>query len=256
MFVQRMDPPHPWVIALDAISPCHDRLSHLELWWEAGLPWAPVQRWVLYQLQPFTGMHEDGVLDWLALLDLERPCQCAYEWARAPEAYTIGMAIPRELARCQRCQRMRTPSRTNILTAALQGYQAAPFWVLQGAQGGHKLQYTTEESTLASGLGMSGKPPVPGALPYAPFDLRVVANLRAYDLATSKRRSFKSARADERDRVAKEARIASERYLTGIMEQAKDQYGNDLVNELPSIHGSRGPDEQDASARYIDTGRL
>jgi predicted dehydrogenase len=60
------------------------------------------------------------------------------------------------------------------------------FWIIQGDQGGHRLQYGEHEATLAQFYGGSREPPKAGSLPYAEFDNRVVAALHGYDRAMSK----------------------------------------------------------------------
>lgn len=49
------------------------------------------------------------------------------------------------------------------------------YWVIQGAKGGHKRRYTEIEQQLLKLAGLPPEAPVPGSLPYAPFDERVVA---------------------------------------------------------------------------------
>jgi len=233
------------------------------MWWESGFPWAPVQRWVLYQLQPLDALSPLVSDDWLEILDLERPCQCAYDWSAGaicstcltPWPCACGSYQRPDALRCRHCQRVRTPSRSKILDAALRGYHAAPFWVIQGQQGGHKLRYTTDEAQVAEELGLAKAPPEPGALPYAEWDRRVRANLIAYDLSRSRFRSMKTTRDEDRKILARQARQAQEQYLAGAFAEIQDETPDRIVDEVPRIHGARGVDEAEASARYIETGR-
>jgi hypothetical protein len=58
------------------------------------------------------------------------------------------------------------------------GAYPQPFWVVQGRTGGHKWDYSAEESRLLQLHGHSGEAPEPGTLPYAPIDNRVLNQLR------------------------------------------------------------------------------
>lgn len=253
MFIWSRSPDPAWVRDLRAISPLYTRLSHLELWWEAGLPWAPVQRWVLYQLQPLEAMTPWAAEDWGALMDLEQPCRCAWEWSHLP----AGVETSPETVRCGHCHRIRTQARTNIFAAWERGYHAQPFWMIQGSTGGHKVRYSTQESEIAAELGIGKTPPAPGSLPYAPYDARVRRRIVAYDATRSRMRSLKGARKEHRDALNREARRLQELYLTGAIAEAKDQFADHVLDEIPMVHGGpRGADEAEASARYIETGRL
>lgn len=253
MFTWSRSPDPAWVRDLRAISPLYTRLSHLELWWEAGLPWAPVQRWVLYQLQPLEAMTPWAADDWGALMDLEQPCRCAWEWTALPLG---GNPTSPNTVRCGHCRRVRTQGRTNIFEAWRRGYHAQPFWILQGLRGGHKVSFTTQEAELAAHKGFPKEPPPPGALGYAEWDGRVKRRIVAYDALQSNLRSLKGARKEHRDALSRQARQLQELYLTGVIDQAKDELGDAVLDEVPVVHGARGADETEASARYIETGQL
>lgn len=61
------------------------------------------------------------------------------------------------------------------------GCYAQPFWIIQGARGGHKWQFTHAESTISQLHHGPADPPEIGELPYAPFDERVVRALAPLD---------------------------------------------------------------------------
>jgi hypothetical protein len=143
-----------------------------------------------------------------------------------------------------------------MVDAFVRGYHAQPFWVIQGEHGGHKVSYTTVEAELAGNLGMSRTPPEPGSLPYAEWDGRVRANLRAYDLATSAFSSLRTARRQGRGDLERLSRAAQERYLTGVMHRVQDETPDTILDHVPRVHGTRGADEAEASARYIETGAV
>lgn len=55
------------------------------------------------------------------------------------------------------------------------------FWIIEGDRGGHKYRFSHRERALLKLAGKPCDPPVPGSLPYAPWDNRVVAALKAID---------------------------------------------------------------------------
>lgn len=241
-------PDPAWVRDLRSLSPPHTRLSHLVLRWEPGFPWAPVQRWILDQRQPLDGMDAWAAREWGEVMDLEAPCQCAFDWssARPPSQATSIESI-----RCPRCRRVASAGRTAIMAAWRDGYHTQPFWILQGEHGGHKLTFSAEEQEIAGHA-----PAAPGALPYAGYDQRVRRRLQAYDLTQRATRTLRHARKEDRDTLRRQVRSLSEAYLTNVVEEARDEMGNAVLAETPRVHGYRGIDDHEVSARYIETGRL
>lgn len=256
-------PDPAWVRDLAAISPPTDRLSHAELWWEAGFPWSPVQRWVLYYCVPLGSMPRAAREDWAALMDAEQPCRCSWIWSAGALCSQCLTAWPCDCGahthadslRCSRCGHVRTQARSNIMAAFQRGYMAQPLWILQGEHGGHKLQYTNAERVIATKLGMAPTPPEPGSLPYAGWDQRSRLNLLNYDLAQTRLASLNGAKKEERARLARAARVATEAYLTGIIAHAREETPVTFADDLPRVEGSF-VDEATASARYIETGRV
>lgn len=255
-------PPKAWVDDLASISPPSPQLGHAELWWEAGFPWAPVQRYVVYELIPLAAMGREAREDWTTLMEMEQPCRCSNIWTSGGlcslclEAWpcSCGSYTQAEAIRCSRCKCVRSQGRTNLMHAFKRGYQAHPLWVIQGEHGGHKLRYTGSERIVAVSLGMAEKPPEPGTLPFAGWDKRVKMNLLHYDMAQRRFASLKRARAHEREQLERAARTAQEAYLTGIIEAAKCETPVTFADELPQIGSA--VDDASVSARYIETGRL
>lgn len=245
MFVWHLDPPADWVADLAAISPPQDHASHLELWWEAGFPWAPAQRWVLYNLIPLTPRSLTQLLDFRDWLDAEGPCTCAYEWrSTAADAYWCG-----------RCQRARSQARQRIWrTFVDRGYYAQPFWVIQGQQGGHPATYTQDESVIAQHHGLPKEPPTTGTLSYAPWDWRVKRHIVTRDLLAKPYASMAAARAHDRDWWAREARVAREQYLDQTFAQIRAESTIDFVDDLPRNPNRRFVDQSAERARFIETG--
>lgn len=61
------------------------------------------------------------------------------------------------------------------------GTYAQPYWILQGTGGGHRRRFSATEARLLRVMGHAGDAPLPGDLPYAPFDGRVLEKLGALD---------------------------------------------------------------------------
>lgn len=261
MFIWHRAPDPSWVEELRHLSPPQDGLSHLELWWEPGHLWGPVQRWVLYELIPVAAItNEDDRKDLHEVFTELQPCSCDREWREIPDDELFKAAkkerVSASLAVCRTCKGRKGFGFKRIYdTYHQRGYYAQPFWVIQGERGGHKLAYNEDEAQLASAAGMSSTAPVPGSLPYADWDWRVKRNLQAYDLALSRVSSLKQARAEHREMLARAARQAQEAYLNGVFEDAMEHVGLNL-EEVPRVHGYRNADESEASARYIETGEV
>ncbi len=56
------------------------------------------------------------------------------------------------------------------------------YWIIQGSKGGHRRRYSPTESNLLKTRKAPTQPPTPGALPYAPFDTRVIDAVQANNL--------------------------------------------------------------------------
>ena len=56
------------------------------------------------------------------------------------------------------------------------------YWIIQGTKGGHRRRYSPTESNLLKTRQAPTQPPSPGALPYAPFDNRVIDAVQANNL--------------------------------------------------------------------------
>lgn len=252
LFVRERTPPPNWVHALASVSRPADRLSHVELWWEAGEPWGPVQRWVIYELSPTWTLSADHH----GLMALEYPCCCARQWVRltADDESTAERQemVSQDVVFCPKCGGRRSVAFRRIYdTYHKRGYFARPFWIIQGGSGGHKVQYTEDESTIAAAMGLGRRPPTPGSLPYADFDRRVSGHVAAYDLAAARLASLRGARGLEKAKLAREARAAQEQYLTGAFAALEDM--RLPLDEIPRVKQVYH-DEPQAVARYIETG--
>lgn len=139
--------------------------------WRVAIPGAghkiieqPIQRWAIYQMIPRASA-EDWIVD-----ELEGPHPRTlghWKWnqgATDGEWVTEALVsrVQWELYRQTRC----VPKR---------------FWLIQGDRGGHKFEFSNIEQRALKRAKLPTEPPEPGALPFAPFDLRVVEKLLAHD---------------------------------------------------------------------------
>lgn len=151
--------PSDWMELLRSESPVSTAHSYLLPYW-----YAPAERWVLYQ-----GMPESVIR-----ADIERPVcpgMTGVEFLSAVE----GKA-PRDLPMDDR-----TPYVSDVQHASWRRYKvyAAPFWVVQGDTGGHQVSFGPWQQQLLAAQGLPITPPAVGSLDAAPFDNRVLDQLRA-----------------------------------------------------------------------------
>jgi hypothetical protein len=177
-----------WQQMLEAAIPVTEHLSHFRVEWEPGDPWRPAQRWVVWQMQPVT--RPDGSLAihpelWAGLhgphpRSQGHPCFVGWcgcdlkrnRWVDGPPSVVPGI------------------DRRTYELFHQNGRKWMPyrFWVVQGPDGGHRWSLTDQEEKFAQFAMGGGRPitiPRIGALPYAPFDGRVVQRIAAYDKLAS-----------------------------------------------------------------------
>jgi hypothetical protein len=199
-----------WQEQLEAAIPVTEHLSHFRVEWEPGDPWAPRQRWVVWQMQPVTrpdgtlAIHEDL---WRGLHGPHPrseghacftgwcPCDLKRQrWVDGPASIVPGL------------------DRTTYELFHTYGRRWFPtrFWVVQGPDGGHRFSLTDQEEKYAQYALGGGRPPVVpriGQLAYAPFDGRVVQRIAAYDKLASWKFARGFASRTGADVAADEARI-------------------------------------------------
>ena len=187
LFVHDQEPPAAWIEQLRTVSPVSDVHGFLDLVWEPGDPWAPGQRWVLYEyilpeyadldiLAELRGPHPRSsghictstpVSSWLLAPPASyQPCLCRTKhesWRKGP-AYLITLRQYQIFRRT--------------------GYVARPFWIIQGSAGGHKAFFSREEQRLLLEANLPGEPPGVGELAYAPFDDRVLRQIVRHNRLT------------------------------------------------------------------------
>lgn len=237
MFTWHVEPPASWVADLRLISPPQDRLSHAELWWEAGFPWKPTQRWLVYELTRIEHIRADHIDGILGFFTEGPPCSCGLEW-RDTEVCRREKSLV-----CERCGGRRSQTRERIWrTWTDRKYWAQPLWIIQGSEGGHPAK---------------APHPVPaaGSLPYVGWDWRVKRNLLAIDLAHSRFGSLHEARRAWRNGRERARRVASEQQLNRDFAEIGESTNMTAIAEsLPRVEGNRYVDENALQAQFIETG--
>ncbi len=159
-----------WQKELNELFPVSEDTSHLRLVWVPGDDWEVldegklvhqgIERWYVYEMIPkqFT---DPNIL---------------YELEEMPEPVVRYDSVMKDVAREDRAV-TRLQWRLHKET----GLFGKPFWVIQGDNGGHQRFFTTFESQQLILLGLPHNPPLPGTLPYAPYDHRVREKLLKHD---------------------------------------------------------------------------
>lgn len=153
-----------WQPELDRLATrTDDGLAWLRLVWEPGEAWAPVHRWMIWEMMP---AHRAP----LGLVD------------------ELMGPNPRQFGFYDRVQRRFVRTRSFLINRRQwQMYQdtglyGRPIWVVQGKVGGHKRFWNEVESNLSLLHGGPAEPPLPGDLPYAEPDQRTIEKLRGLDM--------------------------------------------------------------------------
>jgi hypothetical protein len=256
--------PVSWEKRLAEISPRTNRFTWLKLVWEPGFPWEePVERYMLMQMTPA------HAVDQYVLEQLEHPLPPSemgnywdphMKWVDdADGSERIGLFV-------------RNPD-CLITEQAYWLYRetgawAKRYWVIQGDKGGHKYRFTQVEQRLLRFMNLPTDPPVPGTLPYAPFDERVIAQMELLDMLKGLHGGLKRQRAllagamgTRRDADERKLR---EMVMVHLKEQA-EQVGDDVHKALLKLDAprrQRGSEQRDLEAaseiaeeNFLETGR-
>lgn len=226
-----------WQARLEAAVPRSERaVSHLRLVWEAGDPWEPVGRWFLYDCTPrvvfeesatrrrLLGCTEDENADAVLLRDLDGPSPRDVGGYYDAVLKTFVQDVPRNCTLTQW-----------TLWQKEQVY-GLPFWVIQGAHGGHQWRFTQGERRALKMLGRPTDPPRPGALPYAPFSERTLDKVLAYDRLRGLEATLSRDRTlrERKDLIAK-ARKDYLALLTDQVAEIWDEVARPLKSTLPAM---------------------
>lgn len=137
------------------------------------------------------------------------------------------------------------------------GCWAQPFWIIQGARGGHKRRFSATETNLLKIAGLPITPPDAGDLPYAPWDTRVVHQLAQLDdmRRWEKCEDFASRKWDtldaEEQAAVKDMRKAHLKWLDTQVERAIDSVRTTDM-EIPTSHDVAPIDVDLETERFIN----
>lgn len=188
--------PREWQAALDRLTPPNDRVSFLRILWVAAdevvsrtgrVKVDPVQRWVIFQ--------------------------CTRQVPGAAEFYLEGPPPHPKHNPIPLMREQWDLYRTEHL-------YGQPYWIVQGERGGHKRRFTQVEQNILKAQRLPSQAPVPGSLPYAPFDQRVLAKLELLDVMTNWNRAIEldERKPDELDAEMREAAKDGRKWLLDWLE--------------------------------------
>lgn len=240
--VRSREPRPEWVAALRALSPVSDQHSWLHLAWEPGDDWDPIERWLIYQVVPWARVGPTVRAELLGpdprstghYCGPRSLCGCPPN--RRPDLWVGGAAgiidhaawrLYRELVALQ-------ASSWTAMPPGAAGW-ARPWWVIQGAHGGHPRYYTSAEAALAELADLPSEPPVPGEWPYAEPDQRTWEAVAAADRVRQGAKLLERTAADfqgEQRERALQVRRATYAMLRRASRDALDAYGDGMRREL------------------------
>ena len=182
--VRWREPRPEWQERLDAIAPPARTVSSLRLLWEAGDPWDPIERWVIWQVWP-----EGRLPVWVDPEGLNGP------GPRSVGHYCGDGCQPNGQlwCRCEVKQHRWVGGPSNCAGISQQHYdlwhQPGPYhrrwhsryWVMQGPYGGHRYNLNLIEQTVCRMFNRPAEMPPLGALPYCEPDERTWHALGAAD---------------------------------------------------------------------------
>lgn len=106
------------------------------------------------------------------------------------------------------------------------------WWVVQGSKGGHRYRLSEAERTVWRTLTGTDDTPIPGELPYAPFDQRVLRQISGMDQMTKwlavmsyGHKNVYQLDREERQEVEM-AKNAVAKWFGNQMEEVADEYGS------------------------------
>jgi hypothetical protein len=177
-WTREVDP--AWQRDLDLISgPRNDRLTWLKIYWFAGMPYEPVQRWSIWEITPQLDRVGPDLIE-----DLKGPSprEDGY-WKEDP-------SIPDALAwkKTPLGVPLRWHSHSTVdldqwnLFRETGGYPTR-FWIIQGDRGGHQYRLSPQEQKFLQmhGYGKDADTPCPGDLPYAEYNELTAHKLKQRD---------------------------------------------------------------------------
>lgn len=161
-FIHTREPDPSWQSRLWAIAPPTEHKAKFVIWWEPGDAWEPVQRWIIYQVLPYSTIRDKK--------EIELVPEKVRDQLQGPHPRSGGEYSPV----AQRWIKGPAPLITKTAWEIHRVHRgwAKPYWVIQGDQGGHRYRLHSWESYLSKLVGGKTDTPAPGDLPYAEPDER------------------------------------------------------------------------------------
>lgn len=221
-----------WQGELERLFPRTDRLNWLKIAWEPGMPYAPVQRWVIYEM--------------VTLIEYCPPW--IVEDLTGPNPRTVGHDSLERDDRDRVYNAWITDSfltRNQWILYRETGCYAKKFWVIQGSYGGHLYRLSKTERDFLEERGVKNvDTPLQGDLPYAEPDNRtwerllMLDKLKTWDenIAWDERQaaSTKAGLWVKRDRVREEMafNVRLRDYLESQVEEAVDSLSRKTLKHI------------------------
>ncbi len=210
-------------------------LSWLLLRWHAGDPWAPVGRFVIWQVWPKGVVPfgpEGGILQELAGPSPRSAGHYCGGKGWCPEADGVPV--------CPEIKRRWVQGPCHLITRdqweiarELQGpYYATRYWVVQGTAGGHRVDLSPAERSLMGSAGGAFEMPPMGALPYAEPTDATWALLRSYDQlwrweSETKGRAFTERTPEDQERWERERAAAAAKQQLALIDAQIEGWASD-----------------------------
>lgn len=262
MFHHTRDVPPEWQADLESVVPKSDRVTWLQLVWQPGWPYEPVQRWEIYEMTPNLDTVPPEVV---AALRGPNP--------RSEGVFVADPKIPGSLGG----KRWLSDSLVSLVQWELfrdTGCYGQRFWIIQGLRGGHKWRLSdAEKNFLASFVagGREGKPPdtpAPGDRCYAEWNdlakMQLVRfdKLRKWNMGMAwDGRSMTKTEAGlyvQRDRYAEEQKFAKTmlKWLETQVEDAVDDIPRTMLpgnSDLPDGDHYYNKDEDELDRDLVES---
>jgi len=181
LFHWAREPAGSWLERLRQIAPPSSKTDWLKLVWMPGELYQPVQRWVIYLMIPrLRGIRDGWLLDELEGPDprtrghwvTDHRYPDSKRWVTDASISRMQWLLYRQTRGLGRGWRANLPP----------GCYPKLYWIVQGAQGGHKWSLSmVEKQILKQFSRKTGDVPAPGELPYAEPDERLWMKLEQMD---------------------------------------------------------------------------
>jgi hypothetical protein len=241
MFEWTRPVPPEWQTNLDQLAP-GENVTRPMLSWLSGMPYGPVQRWVIHEVVP--GKIVGQILEDEDRQGIENSLtRGLWEALKGPDPRTLGKWVPdKEVGKRWRSQSLVSRNQWDLHRQT--GGLPMLSWIIEGDHGGHSWQFGPFEQgfLLAANVdpalvqAMGEAWPNPGSQPYADYDQRVLHALAERDLLRSWRQSLAWEDRTQRSQagliLAGETASRRQDMLARVMRWVDGQIG-EAVSDIP-----------------------